>query len=63
MKVGYHNLTLDQKWSLFNEVESLRSAAKYLSVLKIDREAYTPAQFYQYLETCILTLILLINNL
>ena len=63
IQVRYHNLTLDQRWSLFSEIESLGSATKPLSVLKMDGEPYTPAQFYQYLETCILTLILLIDNL
>ena len=54
-------ISQEQRSRIALTIESLGSNAKPLSIFQMDGEPYTPAPFYQYLQSCILTLILLID--
>ena len=64
IQARFHDvISHEQRSRIVLTIESLGSNTKPLSITKMDGEPYTPAPFYKYLESCILTLILLIDIL
>jgi hypothetical protein len=56
-------LDLETRLSLKHHIKSLGSCLKPLGIYSLEGTPYTPAKFFLYLESCILTLLLLMDTL